>query len=143
MVNKTISAVVLSASVVIAALASNQPDNILFLFISPDRFIAAARVILAIGMVFLSFRGYLSNSKLREYALVGGLLLAAFGIAALVITPFTNAVYDQIKTLDAMILAEAGTVFASCALSLPAKLPKVRVQKTRARAKTKLQQTAA
>jgi hypothetical protein len=143
MVNKTISAVVLSASVVIAALASSQPNNILFLFISPDKFIAATRVVIALGMVFLAFRGYLSSRKLREYALAGGLILTAFGIAALVITPLTNAVYDQVKVLDAMILAEAGIVFAGCASDLPTKLPKVRVQKARTRAKTKLQHTAA
>jgi intracellular septation protein A len=143
MVNKTISAVILSASVVIAAIAPSQPDNILFLFISPNKFIAACRVILALGMVFLSFRGYIGNRKLRESALCGGLVLTAFGIATLLITPLTNAVYDQVKLLDAMILAQAGIVFANCALSLPAKLPKVRVQKAPARAKTKLQHKTA
>jgi hypothetical protein len=136
MVNKTISVVILSASVVIAIIASTQPNNILFLFISSDRLMAAARVMLGLGMVFLSFRGYVSSRKLREYIMGGGLVLSAFGLAAMLITPFGSALYNHIKLLDTMILAEAGIVFANCALSLPAKLPKIRVQKARAKAKT-------
>jgi hypothetical protein len=94
-------------------------------------------------MVFLSFRGYIGDRRLREGSLCGGLVLTAFGLTIMLITPVTSAVYDQVKLLDAMILAQAGIVFASCALSLPDKLPKVRIKKAPARAKTKLQHTAA
>jgi hypothetical protein len=119
MVNKVISSVILTTSVVFLALANSQPDNLLFLFLSPNELIGISRVVLGVGMVLLSFKGLLSNARIRQAVKYGGLSLMAFGVLCMLITPLSSALYDYLKLLDIMIVAEAGVIFTSCALSIP------------------------
>jgi hypothetical protein len=119
MTNKVISSTVLATTIAFLALATTQPDSILFLFLSPDQTVGLLRILLAIGMVFLSFRGFINSSRVRSAAKYSGLVLIAFGISSLMFTGLSSAIYDYAKLLDIMIIAEAGIIFTSSALTLP------------------------
>lgn len=119
MTNKIISSTILSSSIVFLALASSQPDNLLFLFLSPDQSVGLSRVLLAIGMMTVSFKGFIDSERLRYAAKYFGLALIAFGMSSLLITSLGSALYSYVKLLDVMIIAEAGIIFTSCALALP------------------------
>lgn len=119
MTNKIISSVILTASIVFFALSSSQPDNLLFLFLSPDQSVGLSRILLAIGMVAVSFKSFLSSERLRSAAKYGGLALMAFGMSTILFTSLSSALYSYIKLLDVMIIAEAGIIYTSCALTLP------------------------
>jgi hypothetical protein len=133
MVNKVISTIILATSVVFLALANSQPDNLLFLFVSSNKLIAASRVLLAAGMVLLSFKGLVSSPRFRQGVKYFGLSLIAFGALSMVITNLGSALYDYMKLLDVMMIAEAGVIFTSCAITLPAELsaPKLKTSKGR------------
>ena len=117
MVNKVISSVIFTSSLVFLALANSQPDNLLFLFLSNNKLIAVSRVILAAGMMLLSFKSLLHNKKLRQSVKFSGLSLIGFGVLSMLITSLGSALYDYIKLIDIMIIAEAGVIYTSCAIT--------------------------
>jgi|SRR5665213_908696 len=131
MTNKIISSVFLTICIVFFALANANPDNLLFLFVSANPVIVISRIILASGMVLLSFKNVLSNPQIRQAAMYFGFCLIAFGALSMVITPLGSAEYNYAKLLDWMMFAEAGVIFTTCALTMPEQ-----VKKSTSRAKT-------
>src|SRR5665647_200745 len=103
MVNKIISSVILVTSLAFLALSNSQPDNLLFLFVSPNKMVAVSRVLLAVGMVLLSFKGLLNSIQSRSAVKFLGLGLIAFGALAMVQTSLGSAMYNYVKLLDVMI----------------------------------------
>lgn len=140
MTNKIISSMILTTVIVFWILGNANPDNLLFLFVSANPLVALSRIVLAIGMVVLSYKNLLFHSRLRLAAKYTGLSLIAFGTLLMAITPLGSAVYDYAKLLDWMIIAEAGIVFTSCALTLPQptgkKLARAKSQKAKLRSRT-------
>jgi|GEM_PF-5261310 len=117
MVNKVISSVIFTSSLVFLALANGQPDNLLFLFLSNNKLIAVSRVVLASGMMLLSFKSLLHNKKLRQGIKFTGLFLIGFGALSMLITSLSSALYNYIKLIDILIIAEAGVIYTSCAIT--------------------------
>jgi hypothetical protein len=140
MTNKIISSVILTTCIFFFALANANPDNILFLFLSSNPLIGFSRIVLAAGMVVLSFKNVLYNPQVRQAAKYLGLGLIAFGGLSMIITPLGSAVYNYAKLLDWMIIAEAGVIFTSCAITIPQKLAKKTTSRTKS---AKLQHTTA
>ena len=142
MVNKVISGVMLTTSIVFLALANSQPDNILFLFLSSNKLIAVSRIVLAAGMVALSFKGLIEKEKTRQSVKYAGLGLILFGILSMLMTGLSSAMYDYVKLIDVMIIAEAGVIFTSCALTLP-QAQSVKAPRSSAKPSLKLRQKTA
>lgn len=115
MTNKIISSVIFTTSVVFWALANANPDNLLFLFVSASPVANIARVVLGAGMMLLSFRRVLSSKQARSFVQYLGFGLVAFGAYSMLTVG--GAMYDYIKLLDVFIIAEAGIIFTTCALT--------------------------
>lgn len=124
MTNKIISSVMLTTCIAFFALANANPDNLLFLFVSANPIISLARIVLALGMVLLSFKNILHNPQVRQSVMYLGFSLIAFGALSMVITPLGSAEYNYAKLMDWMIFAEAGTLFAFSALTAPVQIKK-------------------
>jgi hypothetical protein len=146
MTNKIISSVILTTSIVFSILAAANPNNLLFLFASSNDVISISRLILAVGMVLLSFKGLVNNKEMKLAVKYLGLVLILFGGLSMLITPLGSAIYNYVKLLDVMIIAEAGVIFTSCAITLPqvpAKAPARRKKAATATASPKLRHKTA
>jgi len=138
MLNKLTSTVILACSFAVMPETGKHPDSLLFLFISPNRWVSTLRLILAIGLFLISFNtlsNIFSHSyKLRKNLLGSGLFMIGFGLIGTLESSLGSIFYDYLKPLDLMIILEAGIILSSLALvTTPVKSsvkPKTATKKT-------------
>jgi hypothetical protein len=121
MLNKLISSVVLSCSFAVMPATGKEPESLLFLFISPNKWVGTVRLALAIILFVLSFKSltylFAAYPKLQNRLLIAGLVMIAFGVVVSVEASLGTFFYDYLKPLDLMIILEAGIITASVALA--------------------------
>lgn len=118
--NKIISLIMLAATVAFLALSRSDPNNLLFLFVSPEPVANVARLTLAIGMTLLSFRRIISSRSFRNCVKYAGFSLIIFGFYSMI--GIGGLINDYIKLLDVFIMAEAGIVLTTIALTTTVEL---------------------
>lgn len=147
MLNKLISTVVLGCSFAVMPASGKDPDGLLFLFISPNKWVGTIRLALALALFFISFKtfskSFARNKKLQKGLLVSGLAFIAFGLVSSLEASLGTIFYDYLKPLDLMIILEAGIIMSTMALtSLPTAKTRPVVTKTRKAVPKLLQETA-
>jgi hypothetical protein len=122
MTNKIISSIILVAAFPIMAITPTNPDSLLFIFISNNKFVATARLALALVLVAISFGLISFNQVTKKTFLYVGLGLIATGLIAGLASSLGSFLYDYLKLLDVLIILEAGIILCSIAL-LPTPKP--------------------
>jgi hypothetical protein len=122
MVNRVVSLSVLLCVVVVLIWGVFSPDNPLFLFISSNKWLSIARLIIVGSAVFVSLSDFMSNRKFNRIAYLFGMSLIALGGSILFFTQIQNIILDYLKPLDLLLLVEAGVILASASLA-PASSP--------------------
>lgn len=116
MVNKLLSCTTLACMTGILLLVYTGPSGPISSFVSLDETANALRLILVGSMMALAFKEYIKRCFIRRLTAAGGMVLVAFGISALIVPALTAAVFDYLKFLDLLLIAEAGIVFSSVGL---------------------------
>ncbi len=144
MTNKIISLFLLTVSIVFLVLSKSNPDNLLFLFVSNEPVANIARLTLASGITLISFRRIISSKSFRNFVKYLGFSLIIFGLYSMV--AIGGLMYDYVKLIDVFILAEAGIVFTTVALTTTIELQstdmKEAARSSKAQAAALHQQTA-
>ena len=121
MLNKFISAIILTCSFSVMPITGKEPDNLLFLFISPNKWVGTIRLALTLIVFFISFKTFskyfVMYPKLNRSLLAFGLIMIAFGLISSLEASLGTVFYDYLKPLDLMIILETGIVATSLALS--------------------------
>lgn len=118
--NKIISLFFLAVSIVLLALSNSNPNNLLFLFVSNEPVANIARLMLTSGMTLFSFRRVITSKNFRNYVKYTGFGLMIFGFYSMI--SLGGLMYDYVKLLDVFILAEAGVIFTTIALTTTVEL---------------------
>ncbi|MDB5160805.1 MAG: hypothetical protein JWO96_185 [Candidatus Saccharibacteria bacterium] len=139
MTNKIISSVILAAAFPIMAITPSNSDSLLFIFISNNKFVATARLALALGMVALSFNLFNFFSTIaKKTFLYSGFGFIIFGLAAGLASSLGSFFYDYLKVLDVMTILEAGIILCSTALLVKAPKAKTRRSASKKQAKPRV-----
>jgi hypothetical protein len=93
-----------------------MPNSQLFFFVSSDKWIALSRLILVGAMIWLSFKGHISNLKMRRYIWLAGISFMSVGTALMTATQVNGLLFDYFKPLDLLLLIEAGIIFSLVSL---------------------------
>lgn len=121
MLNKLISSIVLACSFAVMPASGKSPGSLLFLFISPNKWIGTIRLAVALILFFVSFRSlsqYFSRfPKLQKELFLAGLTLIGLGLISTLESSLGTIFYDYLKPLDLMIILECGIVLTGIALS--------------------------
>lgn len=132
MLNRVISSVILSCSFAVMPIIGNHQGSLLFLFISPNKWVGTVRLALALVAFFISFKNFSKifnrYPKLRASSLALGLIMIVFGLVSTLEASLGTFFYDYFKPLDLMIILEAGIVITSFTLTT---LPKTRPAKSK------------
>ncbi|HET9850398.1 MAG TPA: hypothetical protein VFP35_02110 [Candidatus Saccharimonadales bacterium] len=132
--SKVISVVLLLAQLGFFYMSLAHSHSLLFAFASLNIFVAVVRVLLAAGLVWLSFNTHRFSDKTREYFLSAGLAVIAFGLIAGLDTAMGSFLYGWVQPLDTMFLLEIGIIL--CAKSLPVTVFAKAKAKAKAQVKT-------
>jgi hypothetical protein len=136
MTNKIISSIILVAAFPIMAITPTNSDSLLFIFISNNRFIATARLALALALAAISFGLISFNRIAKKTFLYVGLGLIVGGMITGLASSLGSFLYDYLKLLDVLIILEAGIILCSIAL-LPVRKPSRRVSASHSKKSTK------
>lgn len=121
MLNKLISTIILTCSFAVMPASSKAPSSLLFLFISPNKWVGTIRLALALTIFFVSFRtltAYFSRfPKLQKRLLITGLTLIGFGLISTLESSLGTIFYDYLKPLDLMIVLECGIIVTTISLT--------------------------
>jgi hypothetical protein len=125
MTNKIVSLSVFLCVVAVLVWGSLSPSYTLFYFISSDKWLSIARLLLAGSLVWVSFGGVVSTKELKDIGLKAGLILMSVGAFLLLLTQFQGGLFDYLKPLDLLLIVEAGVIFSLTSLTAtPASTPK-------------------
>lgn len=129
MTNKMLSLMTLLCLLGLQALLVTFPGpfNPVDMFLSTDTGIALMRAVLIVSAVAISFWPQFKNSELRTGLSVLGCGLIAFGAIGLYV--FANNLYDFLKPLDFLFMAQVGVIYCISALS-PLPTPVAKSQRT-------------
>src|SRR5438309_913173 len=106
MVNRLVSLTALLCLAGVVLFGKLIPSSPLFSFVSSNKWVALARLILVGAMIWLSFKGYITNLKMRRYVWLTGLWLISIGLAMIMATQINGLLFDYFKPLDLLLLIE-------------------------------------
>src|SRR5947209_2497388 len=115
MTNKIISSGMFVACVAFLAFAQTNPGSMLFIFASPNLIVNILRLVLATAMVIVSFERVIISKQIRNTVKYLGFSLTGLGIYSMITLGY--GLYDYVKVLDALVLAETGVMFTFFALT--------------------------
>jgi hypothetical protein len=135
MLNKLTSSVMAATAFAVMVVTPSNPSSMLFIFISNNKFIATARLVVALIMVAISFEFVRFGANARRPLLFSGLAFIAAGFVSVFVSPVLYGLYDYVKIMDILIAMELGVLLCTTALGPAA----VKVRKSQAKKSLKPQ----